>query len=526
MKRITIIFTLSLVVSLQLNAQTVVETVSSGTSGDATLKIEADTDNNNEADNPRIELKQDGGQTGAYIGFNADWGGVAPDNLFRIGTRYSGVDNFTRFIINPQNGNVGIGTTAPDEKLDVNGTIMSNYLRVNATTSTEGGEIKLDGPINSNDWRIDNLSGDFRLHHSGIEYFRLKSNGNIGIGTNSPSAKLEVKRPGNTLGGKWVPNNSYLTLDSDNGSILLLDPNEIYGSSALYFGSKSGDIAVFRTVSETSAASDKMIIKNNGNVGIGTTTPSAALQIEKAIPVDFIANFKNTDTGISSNGLKVEISNSSTNNTVQRWVVNNAEVMRVRADGKVGIGTTTPGSKLEIKDTTNNQLSLANSTGNLWQFRAGSTGSLIFKDDNIERVRIDALGNLGIGTTDTKGFRLGVNGKIAATEVKVATYANWADFVFKDSYNLPTLKEVEQHIKEKGHLKDIPSAEEVKKDGIYLGEMDSKLLQKIEELMLYTIEQEKRIESIEENNKSLKKENEVLKTLLERVEEIEAKIKS
>ncbi len=373
MKRIAIVFTLSLVVSLQLNAQTVVETVSSGTSGDATLKIEADTDNNNEADNPRIELKQDGGQTGAYIGFNADWGGVAPDNLFRIGTRYSGVDNFTRFIINPQNGNVGIGTTAPDEKLDVNGTIMSNYLRVNATTSTEGGEIKLDGPINSNDWRIDNLSGDFRLHHSGIEYFRLKSNGNIGVGTNSPSAKLEVKRSGNTLGGKWVPNNSYLTLDSGNGSILLLDPNEIYGSSALYFGSKSGDIAVFRTVSETSAASDKMIIKNNGNVGIGTTTPDA---------------------------------------------------------------------------------------------------------------------------------KLAVNGNIHTKEVKV-DLIGWSDFVFEDSYKLPTLKEVEVHIKENGHLKDIPSAEEVKKDGIYLGEMDSKLLQKIEELTLYTIEQEKRIESLEVKNEKL-----------------------
>ena len=74
-------------------------------------------------------------------------------------------------------------------------------------------------------------------------------------------------------------------------------------------------------------------------------------------------------------------------------------------------------------------------------------------------------GNVGIGTADTKGFKLGVNGKIAAEEVKVALYGNWSDFVFKKEYNLPTLTEVENHIKEKGHLKDIPSAKDVEKNG-------------------------------------------------------------
>ncbi len=110
-------------------------------------------------------------------------------------------------------------------------------------------------------------------------------------------------------------------------------------------------------------------------------------------------------------------------------------------------------------------------------------------------------GNVGIGTT-TPDAKLAVNGNIHTKEVKV-DLIGWSDFVFKDSYKLPTLKEVEQHIKEKGHLKDIPSEEEVKKEGIYLGEMDSKLLQKIEELTLYTIEQEKRIESLEVKNEKL-----------------------
>ncbi|WP_299158423.1 hypothetical protein [uncultured Tenacibaculum sp.] len=114
-------------------------------------------------------------------------------------------------------------------------------------------------------------------------------------------------------------------------------------------------------------------------------------------------------------------------------------------------------------------------------------------------------GDVGIGTTDTQGFKLGVNGKIAATEVKVAAYSNWPDFVFNKDYQLPTLKEVEKHIKEKGHLKNIPSAKEVKEnDGFELGEMNRKLLQKIEELTLYTIQQQNELNEIKKELKKLK----------------------
>ncbi|WP_108802600.1 hypothetical protein [Aquimarina sp. Aq107] len=105
-------------------------------------------------------------------------------------------------------------------------------------------------------------------------------------------------------------------------------------------------------------------------------------------------------------------------------------------------------------------------------------------------------GFVGIGTTNSSGFKLAVNGNIRAKEIKVET--NWADYVFKKDYNLPTLQQVEDHIIEKGHLINIPSAAEVEKNGIQLGEMNAKLLEKIEELTLYTIEQEKRIKSLEE----------------------------
>lgn len=97
-------------------------------------------------------------------------------------------------------------------------------------------------------------------------------------------------------------------------------------------------------------------------------------------------------------------------------------------------------------------------------------------------------------TENLDGWKLAVNGNIRAKEIKVET--DWADFVFEKEYNLATLKEVESHIIKNGHLKDIPSASEVKKNGIYLGEMNSKLLQKIEELTLYTIQQQKEIERL------------------------------
>tara|TARA_B110000908_G_C10126573_1_gene390174 strand:- start:217 stop:954 length:738 start_codon:yes stop_codon:yes gene_type:complete len=134
-------------------------------------------------------------------------------------------------------------------------------------------------------------------------------------------------------------------------------------------------------------------------------------------------------------------------------------------------------------------------------------------------------GNVGIGTADTKGFKLGVHGKIAAEEVKVALYNNWADFVFEKEYKLPTLKEVESHIKENGHLKDIPSAKEVAKNGIYLGEMNSKLLQKIEELTLYTIQQQKEIIEQKEKVEKQAREIEFLKSLAERLTKVEEQLK-
>lgn len=109
---------------------------------------------------------------------------------------------------------------------------------------------------------------------------------------------------------------------------------------------------------------------------------------------------------------------------------------------------------------------------------------------------------LGINTnTIPDGYDFAVEGKIIAEAMRVQVNANWPDYVFNSDYMLPSLAKVEAQIKEKGHLPGIPDAKTVKDHGIELGDMNARLLQKIEELTLYIIQQNKRIDALEHKNK-------------------------
>ena len=105
---------------------------------------------------------------------------------------------------------------------------------------------------------------------------------------------------------------------------------------------------------------------------------------------------------------------------------------------------------------------------------------------------------VGLGNSSATSNML-VNGTIKAWELTI-TQTGWADFVFKKNYQLPTLKSVEKHILAKGHLPEIPSAAEVKTNGVNVADMQVKLLQKIEELTLYIIKQQKEIDELKKRN--------------------------
>lgn len=132
----------------------------------------------------------------------------------------------------------------------------------------------------------------------------------------------------------------------------------------------------------------------------------------------------------------------------------------------------------------------------------------------------DKNGNVGIGIMNPS-CKLDVAGTIRSKEVKIES-TGWADFVFKEEYKLPSLQSIEKHINQKGTLPDIPSEHEVKENGLNLGEMQIKLLQKIEELTLYTIQQQKQIDNqqqlLEEHKINLQKQAKLIEQLLEKQE--------
>ena len=127
------------------------------------------------------------------------------------------------------------------------------------------------------------------------------------------------------------------------------------------------------------------------------------------------------------------------------------------------------------------------------------------------RMMISSSGNVGIGTTSTFGYKLAVNGSIGSREVTVENTSPWPDFVFQPDYELRPLNEVANYVAQHQHLPEIPSQEEVAENGINLGEMNAKLLQKIEELTLYLIEEH-------QTNQKLLKEVEVLKKKVNQLE--------
>jgi hypothetical protein len=110
---------------------------------------------------------------------------------------------------------------------------------------------------------------------------------------------------------------------------------------------------------------------------------------------------------------------------------------------------------------------------------------------------IFTMSPVSIGTTYMPaGYQLAIDGSAIATSVTVKVYANWPDYVFQKKHRLPTLLDVQSYIDQNHHLPEIPSAEQIEKDGLNLGEMNKLLVKKVEELTLYLIGQQKQIDQL------------------------------
>ncbi len=227
-------------------------------------------------------------------------------------------------------------------------------------------------------------------------------------------------------------------------------------------------------------------------------------------------------------------------------------VKKLHVSDRIGIGTSNPFSKLHVINdnftvTSQNGILVQGTTigngnytaaigfGYAGSMDAAITGiqegsdnnsmglaffthpSAVSTDPKIEAMRITKNGNVGIGTTSTGTHKLAVDGTIGAREIIVET-GTWSDFVFDDNYKLKDLEEVENFIEENNHLPDIPSEKEVLENGIQVGEMNAKLLQKIEELTLYMIEQNKKTEKLIEKVETLESKNKELEEKILKLE--------
>ena len=224
------------------------------------------------------------------------------------------------------------------------------------------------------------------------------------------------------------------------------------------------------------------------------------------------------------------------------------------ASGNFGIGTTNPLAKLEVKNgniivrnfenrVNESAIMIAHSISigdydtfgtsvrTFTESADANTYALQFftqqshQTGQTEKLRIQGNGNVGIGTTKPDS-KLTVAGNIHAQEVKVTISAGLVpDYVFANDYKLKSLQEVEEYIKQNSHLPEIPSATEIEKNGLMLAEMNLSVLKKIEEMTLYMIEQNKKIENQILQIEQIKKENESFKIVFERLSKIEQKLK-
>jgi hypothetical protein len=312
--------------------------------------------------------------------------------------------------------------------------------------------------------------------------------GNTLIGTSTDNGnKLQVN------GNIWSANleatnlvttsNLKITTGAGLGKILFSDPvgNALWGpveSMAWAVGGNANTFSAFGTKDNNSIPvitnnQLRMWIDNDGNVGIGNT-------FDPTERLDVLGNVKATGLIIPTNAAAGKVLTSDANGNAT-W-----------QDATGGGGSS--GWALG-----GNNVASATKLGNT------SAQDLLITTDNQTRILVNANGTVGIGTTQiNENYKLFVEGSIRARKIRVDPAA-WPDYVFDQQYKLPSLAEVAQFIQQHHHLPDMPPAAEVEKNGLDLGDNQALLLKKIEELTLYIIDLNNKVEKLAKENMQLKK---------------------
>jgi len=271
-----------------------------------------------------------------------------------------------------------------------------------------------------------------------------------------------------------------------------------------------------RLSSSTSGAFLEFKGSNATNWAVGTWTGSARLLSSTDGFVNTTDEFTFTTTSFAA-----YTANSKTlGNNTARW----QSVFSTDGDfsGNVGIGTSTPIGKLHVNDPTSSNTTIfitpKNTSsgdsatiflaedndatyGMYWMFDGNGNQMELWGKSNSARYGPHLLvnrdnGDMAIGNTLATGYKLSVSGKIICTEVRVNLVADWPDYVFRKDYKLFPVEKLGAYIKEKGHLPNIPPAAEINKSGLDIGEMQRRMMEKIEELSLYIVDQQKQIQAL------------------------------
>ena len=373
-----------------------------------------------------------------------------------------------------------------------------------------------------------------------------QTNLNIGIGTTSPESTLHLHAGNNPRSEKAVlkitsswsdgfsfpgqpsylamSGRSYIDFDvSKSGSVTsaavgkvgftkgfdeILLPGQSY-TEFLFFGFGS---------QTTNTIEYKMLVHNSGDVRIGlggNFNASSRFSVnagDRSVMAQFINDLEGGCIQIVGDASKGIIKNSKINKALEinttnsLGAVNNYQLYLAQS-GSVGIGTSSPNSKLHI-NSASGETGLRVQVNGSSKFIVNSNGSVTIGSTSSGPANgLYVSGSVGIGTTSVNNYKLAIAGKMIAEEVVVKLQANWPDYVFGENYDLKSLREVEQYINDHKHLPNVPSAKEIEEKGISIGEMNSILLEKIEELTLYIIE-------LKKDNNELKSEINLIKKVI------------